>query len=61
MGSYAYLMGLKEILILEHISNSSRDRHLLPGLESLRSVLNGGVKLRLGGLGHFTDQLLSSL
>ena len=56
-----YLVLLEELLILEHVANTSRDWSFLPCLKGLLCVGNCSVKLRLGGLWYFADQFLGSL
>ena len=45
---HTYLMNLEEILILEHISDTSADGSFLPCSESVLGVLYGSIKLLAG-------------
>lgn len=44
----AYLMSLEQVLILEHVTDSGRDGHLLPCLEGLLGILDCGVEFFVG-------------
>lgn len=49
---------LEEGLVLEHHTNSCRGGYMLPSLESLLCVGDGGVELILSGHGDLSDDIL---
>ena len=49
---------LKELLVLEHVADSSRYGGLGPGGKRILSVGNGLIEFTLGGEGDLSDHVL---
>ena len=52
------LVLLKQLLVLEHVADTCRDRRLRPGLERIFGVCHSFVELTLGREGHLSDDIL---